>query len=113
MSVIHSSSELLGRRWALRDGTARCNTVTSMAMSRVGSMSTASPIHSRRPARGGVFVLMRDRFSILTVITSPYTYQRNNLGGDLNSPRLIVFEVNRTAALNRARAEGRECCLFI
>jgi hypothetical protein len=50
MSVIHSSWELLGARSLLSSGTARYSTVTSIEMSRVGSASTASPIHSRRPA---------------------------------------------------------------
>src|SRR5919197_4279820 len=50
MSVIHSSCELLGARSALIAGTARYRTVTSIAMSRQGSASTAKPIHSRRVA---------------------------------------------------------------
>src|SRR6266704_5898123 len=52
MSVIHSSWVLLGRRSALSDGTARCSTVRSIAEGRAASASTASPVHSRRPARG-------------------------------------------------------------
>src|SRR5215211_679738 len=51
MSVIHSSWALLGWRSSLRAGTARCSTVRSIAYSRQASASTASPIHSRRPAR--------------------------------------------------------------
>ena len=53
MSTIHSSCALLGCRSALRCGTARCSTVRSIDASRVGSASTASPAHSRRPALGG------------------------------------------------------------
>ena len=53
MSTIQSSSALLGCRSALRWGTARCNTVRSIATNSVGSASTASPAHSRRVARGG------------------------------------------------------------
>src|SRR5919202_5937382 len=50
MSTIHSSWALLGRRSALSRGTARFSTVRSMAYSRQGRASTASPVHSRRPA---------------------------------------------------------------
>src|SRR5215472_12562014 len=50
MSVIHSSWVLLGRRSSLMAGTARCSTVRSIAYSRAASASTASPVHSRRPA---------------------------------------------------------------
>src|SRR5215469_9273658 len=50
MSVIHSSWVLLGRRSSLMAGTARCSTVRSMAYSTAASASTASPVHSRRPA---------------------------------------------------------------
>ena len=50
MSMIHSSSALLGSRSAVSFGTARCSTVRSIEYSRQGSASTASPIHSRRPA---------------------------------------------------------------
>src|SRR6266536_1621375 len=53
MSVIHSSWVLLGRRSWLIAGTARCSTVRSMAYSRQARASTASPIHSRRPAGPG------------------------------------------------------------
>src|SRR5919106_5553653 len=52
MSTIHNNSALLGCRSALSDGTARCSTVRSITYSRHASASTASPIHSRRPARG-------------------------------------------------------------
>ncbi len=34
-------------------GAARCSTVMSIASTTVGRASTASPIHSRRPARCG------------------------------------------------------------
>src|SRR5262249_5530551 len=51
MSVIHSSWVLLGRRSLLMAGTARCSTVKSIEYSTAASASTASPIHSRRPAR--------------------------------------------------------------
>src|SRR6266540_1462792 len=57
MSVIHNSSALLGRRSALSDGTARCSTVRSIAYSRHASASTASPVHSRRPARGAAIAV--------------------------------------------------------
>jgi hypothetical protein len=52
MSTIHSSWALLGRRSALRRGTARLSTVRSIAYSRHGRASTANPIHSRRVALG-------------------------------------------------------------
>jgi hypothetical protein len=58
MSTIHSSW-LLGRRSALRCGTARYSTVRSMAYSRHGRASTASPTHSRRPARRVVPVFVK------------------------------------------------------
>src|SRR4029453_2817625 len=54
MSMIHSSWALLGCRSALIAGTARCSTVRSITYSRAPSASTASPIHSRRPALGVV-----------------------------------------------------------
>src|SRR4029453_6346625 len=57
MSVIHSSWVLLGRRSALRCGTARNSTVRSMEYSRHGSAITANPIHSRRVALGESTVL--------------------------------------------------------
>src|SRR5512132_1855274 len=52
--MIHNSWALLGRRSALIAGTARCSTVRSITYSRAPSASTASPIHSRRPALGAV-----------------------------------------------------------
>src|SRR5215469_14504143 len=51
MSTIHSSWVPVGRRLALRCGTARFSTVRSIAYSRHGTVSTATPAHSRRPAR--------------------------------------------------------------
>jgi hypothetical protein len=53
MSMIHSSSALLGRRSALMAGTARCRTVRSMTYSTHARAITARPIHSLRPALGG------------------------------------------------------------
>src|SRR4029453_4764898 len=53
MSVIHNSWALDGCSSALSDGTARCSTVRSIAYSTHARASTASPIHSRRPACGG------------------------------------------------------------
>src|SRR5262252_10269663 len=50
MSVIHSSWVLLGRRSLLMAGTARYSTVRSIEYSTAASASTASPVHSRRPA---------------------------------------------------------------
>src|SRR4029450_3065472 len=57
MSTIHRSWAALGASAALSDDTARFNTVLSIATSRQGRTSTASPIHSRRvafPASSGV-----------------------------------------------------------
>ena len=50
MSVIHRSSVLDGARSLVSAGTARNSTERSIVTSSVGSASTASPIHSRRPA---------------------------------------------------------------
>src|ERR687895_356129 len=50
MSTIQSSCALVGWRSALSEGTARCRTVRSIAYTTHASASTASPIHSRRPA---------------------------------------------------------------
>jgi hypothetical protein len=54
MSVIQSSSVLLGSRSADSLGTARNRTVRSITTSMQGRASTASAVHSRRPARGGL-----------------------------------------------------------
>src|SRR5215470_14076206 len=51
MSTIQRSWDALGASAAVSDGTARFSTVLSIARSRQGRTSTASPIHSRRPAR--------------------------------------------------------------
>lgn len=59
MSMIHSSCDVLGPKSAVSEGTARCRTVMSIAMSSVGMASTASPIHSFRPARGAAVVVMK------------------------------------------------------
>src|SRR4029453_14927120 len=56
MSTIHRSWAALGASAALSDDTARFNTVLSIATSRQGRTSTASPIHSRR----GAFPAPRD-----------------------------------------------------
>src|SRR4029453_17519681 len=48
MSTIHRSWAALGASAALSDDTARFNTVLSIATSRQGRTSKASPIHSRR-----------------------------------------------------------------
>src|SRR5688500_6366050 len=53
MSMIHSSSALLGWRSALMAGTARCRTVRSMAYSTHARAITARPVHSLRPALAG------------------------------------------------------------
>src|ERR671918_571350 len=53
MSMIHSSSALLGWRSALIAGTARCKTVRSMTYSTHARAITVRPIHSLRPALGG------------------------------------------------------------
>src|SRR5262245_53287026 len=50
MSTIQRSWDALGASAAVSDGTARFSTVLSIARSRQGRTSTASPIHSRRPA---------------------------------------------------------------
>src|SRR5918992_942354 len=52
MSMIQSSSALLGFSSALSAGTARFRTVRSIEYSRHGSAMTTSPIHSRRVALG-------------------------------------------------------------
>src|SRR3712207_6435525 len=49
--MIQSSSTLLGRRSLLIAGTARCRTVRSITYTRQASVRTATPSHSRRPAR--------------------------------------------------------------
>src|SRR6266487_4069647 len=59
MSVIHSCWVLLACRSALSRGSASSSTKTSREISRVGRASTASPIHSRLPAR---FVSMGEYF---------------------------------------------------
>src|SRR5688500_5302359 len=56
MSMIHSSSALLGWRSALMAGTARCRTVRSIAYSTHARAITARPIHSLRPALAGAEV---------------------------------------------------------
>ena len=53
---------LLGLRSAVRRGTARFRTVRSMEYSMQGSAITASPIHSRRRARGGGVASMTSPF---------------------------------------------------
>src|SRR5262247_1376681 len=50
MSTIHSSWTLLGCRSLVNAGTARFNTVRSIAYSKHGRARTPSAIHSRRPA---------------------------------------------------------------
>src|SRR5215207_8434542 len=77
MSVIHSSWALLGCRSALRAGTARCSTVRSMAYSRQARASTASPIHSRRPARVAAGVVI----SVGSIGTSPPAFGLSGLHG--------------------------------
>src|SRR5580704_9576229 len=52
MSTIHSNSVPVGISSRLMTGTARFSTLKSRAMTNAGSASTASPVHSRRPARG-------------------------------------------------------------
>jgi hypothetical protein len=44
--VIHNCSTLLGRRTALRRGKAKNSDVMSIATSKVGKASSASPSHS-------------------------------------------------------------------
>src|SRR6266567_8239041 len=64
MSVIHSSWVLLGRSSAPSRGSARKSTLKSIADSRVGKASTASPAHWRRVAAGA--------FAAVSVIVSPF-----------------------------------------
>ena len=52
--MIQSSWTLVGCRSSESDGTARCSTVRSIAYTTHASASTASPIHSRRPALGAL-----------------------------------------------------------
>src|SRR4029453_8579792 len=54
MSMIQSSWALLGWRSSLIAGTARWRTVRSITYSRQARARTLRPIHSRRPARGGI-----------------------------------------------------------
>jgi hypothetical protein len=56
MSMIHSSWALVGRRSVLMAGTAKYSTVRSITYRTQASASTASPIHSRRPALGGTSI---------------------------------------------------------
>src|SRR6266511_1510643 len=70
MSTIHSSWALLGRRSALRWGTARLSTVRSIEYSRQGSVSTASPIHSRGPARRPGVAFACTRYVPLSFVTT-------------------------------------------
>ncbi len=58
MSTIHRSCELLGLRSSLICGTARFSTVRSMEYRTQGNAITASPIQSRRVARGTVSVIV-------------------------------------------------------
>src|SRR2546430_3276405 len=51
MSTIHSSCAPVGRRSALKAGSARFSTVRSMAYTTHGRASTAKPSHWRRPTR--------------------------------------------------------------
>ncbi len=67
MSTIHSSSELLGLRSALRCGTARFSTVRSIEYSRHGSAMTARPIHSRRVA-GGACAILTEEFVTMDLV---------------------------------------------
>src|SRR5829696_7191526 len=52
MSTIHSCWRPLGARSAVKCGTARYRTEKSIATRKVGTPSTASAAHSRRPALG-------------------------------------------------------------
>src|ERR671918_2277265 len=90
MSIIHSSSALLGRRSALMAGMARCRTVRSMTYSTHAREITARPIHSLRPALGGGRVSLSRcigylRFSTVTRLDDGRP--RNSSVGSTRDPR--------------------------
>src|SRR6266700_6607956 len=97
MSVIHSRWALLGCRAALRRGTARYSTLRSMEISSAGRANTASPIHSRRLARGAASGACLVFFFSLALIDPPY-YMHIKLGLLAGYKRMLSREDRSTPA---------------
>src|SRR6266536_2047229 len=105
MSMIYNCWVLLGRRSAARCGSARYSTLTSSDSSSVGRASTASPTHSRRPARGtsttDTFLLLSSDRSSTSRSSWPVMDERAAKGLDATSGGRLSLAGARPYLLSR------------
>src|SRR4029450_11201098 len=105
MSTIQRSWDALGAKAALSEGTARFNTVLSIASSRQGRTSTASPIHSRRPAFPGLIGVLTgdvDPFAIWRYAGCQIAARAASRGGGMVTALMIAESLGGWGVL-RAR----------